>query len=72
MKDLPLFPDLRRRSARHGLRHAQNRLISKHGKGKALSIIAKRLGVAVYYMFKHREPFNEYKLLHMTKHQPMA
>jgi len=47
-----------------------NRLISKHGKGKALSIIAKRLGVAVYYMLKRRESFNEHKFLHMTVHKP--
>jgi hypothetical protein len=40
-----------------------NRLISRHDKGKALTIIAKRLGVAVYYMLKRREPFNEHKLL---------
>lgn len=40
-----------------------NRLISRHGKGKALTIIAKRLGVAVYYMLKRREPFNEHKFL---------
>jgi len=45
-----------------------NRLISKHGKGKALSIIAKRLGVAVYYMLKRREPFNEQKFLNMNQH----
>jgi transposase len=29
-----------------------NRLINRHGKSKALSIIAKRLGIAVYYMLK--------------------
>jgi len=40
-----------------------NRLISRHGKGKALTIVAKRLGVAVYYMLKRREPFNEHKFL---------
>lgn len=40
-----------------------NRLISRHGKGKALTIIAKRLGVAVYYMLKRRQPFNEHKFL---------
>lgn len=40
-----------------------NRLISRHGKGKALTIIAKRLGVAVYYMLKRGEPFNEHKFL---------
>lgn len=40
-----------------------NRLTSRHGKGKALTIIAKRLGTAVYYMLKRKEPFNEHKFL---------
>lgn len=40
-----------------------NRLISRHGKGKALTIVAKRLGVAVYYMLKRNQPFNEHKFL---------
>lgn len=35
-----------------------NRLINRHGKSKALSIVAKRLGVAVYYMLKRQKPFN--------------
>jgi transposase len=35
-----------------------NRLINRHGKSKALSIIAKRLGIAVYYMLKRQQPFN--------------
>lgn len=35
-----------------------NRLISRHGKAKALSIVAKRLGIAVYYMLKRGQPFN--------------
>jgi transposase len=35
-----------------------NRLINRHGKSKALSIIAKRLGIAVYYMLKRGTPFN--------------
>lgn len=34
-----------------------NRLINRHGKSKALSIIAKRLGIAVYYMLKRQKPF---------------
>ena len=49
-----------------------NRLISKHGKGKALSIIAKRLGTAVYYMLKRREPFNEQTFLNMKDNQSIA
>ena len=40
-----------------------NRLISRHGKSKALTIIAKRLGIAVYYMLRRREPFNERQFL---------
>lgn len=35
-----------------------NRLINRHGKSKALSIVAKRLGIAVYYMLRRRQPFN--------------
>jgi len=35
-----------------------NRLINRHGKSKALSIVAKRLGIAVYYMLKRQQPFN--------------
>jgi len=35
-----------------------NRLVSKHGKGKALSILAHKIGRAVYFMLKREEPFN--------------
>jgi len=35
-----------------------NRLINRHGKSKALSIVAKRLGIAVYYMLRRKKPFN--------------
>ena len=34
-----------------------NRLVSKHGKGKALSILAHKIGRAVYFMLKRKEPF---------------
>ena len=34
------------------------RLAKKHGKGKALSILAARLGRAVYAMLKQRQPFD--------------
>ncbi len=44
-----------------------NRLISRHGKAKALTIVSKRLGVAVYYMLKRKEPFNEPKFLNHVK-----
>lgn len=35
-----------------------DRLVSKHGKGKALSILAHKIGRAVYFMLKRKEPFN--------------
>jgi transposase len=38
---------------------AIQRLASKHGKGKALSILAHKLGRAVYTMLKNGRPFNE-------------
>ena len=44
-----------------GNERAQNyhaRLVSKYGKGKALSILAHKLGRAVYFMLKRKEPFN--------------
>jgi transposase len=37
------------------------RLAKKHGKGKALSILAARLGRAVYLMLKRRKPFDRAK-----------
>lgn len=39
------------------------RLAKKHGKGKALSILAAHLGRAVYAMLKRREPFDQRKFL---------
>ena len=35
----------------------------KHGKGKALSILAHKLGRAVYFMLKNKEPFDQAKFL---------
>jgi transposase len=49
-----------------------NRLINRHGKSKALSIIAKRLGIAVYYMLKRGKSFNTKRFLQgkkMTKEE---
>ena len=40
-----------------------DRLANKHGKGKALSILAHKLGRAVYFMLKNKKPFNQDKLL---------
>jgi transposase len=39
------------------------RLTKKHGKGKALSILAARLGRTVYIMLKRREPFDPVKFM---------
>ena len=39
------------------------RLSKKHGKGKALSILAHKLGRAVYFMLKNQEPFDMQKFL---------
>ena len=39
------------------------KLSNKHGKGKALSILAHKLGRAVYFMLKNKQPFNQEKLL---------
>ena len=36
----------------------QQKLVSKYGKAKALSIIAQKLGRTVYFMLKRKEPFN--------------
>ena len=35
----------------------QQRLVSKYGKAKALSLIAQKLGRTAYYMLKRKEPF---------------
>ena len=39
------------------------RLASKHGKGKALSILAHKLGRPVYTMLKTDHPFNQEQFL---------
>jgi len=40
------------------------RLVSKYGKSKALSIIAQKLGRTVYSILKHRQPFDPEKFFH--------
>jgi len=40
-----------------------SKLSNKHGKGKALSILAHKLGRAVYFMLKHRQAFDMKKFL---------
>jgi transposase len=39
------------------------KLMNRHGKSKALTIVAKRLGIAVYYMLKRGVPFNTHEFL---------
>jgi transposase len=40
-----------------------DRMTKKHGKGKALAILAHKLGRAVYFMLKHREAFSQEKFM---------
>lgn len=42
---------------------AIQRLASRHGKGKALSILAHKLGRAVYVMLRKRQPFDQERFL---------
>jgi len=44
-------------------RQLYSKLTNKHGKGKALSILAHKLGRAVYFMLKNREAFNMNRFL---------
>jgi hypothetical protein len=39
------------------------RLVRKHGKGKALSILVHKLGRAVYFILKNKEAFDMQKFL---------
>ena len=39
------------------------RLASKQGKGKALSILAQRLGRAVYVLLTQRQPFDQARFM---------
>ena len=41
----------------------RERLINKHGKAKSLSILAHRMGRAVYFMLKNKKPFDQDKFL---------
>src|SRR5690606_3468915 len=43
-----------------------SRLTSKHGKGKALSILSARLGRSVYHMLRKREVFDMERYLGQT------
>ena len=42
-----------------------DRLTTKHGKSKALSILAHKLGRAVYFMLKNKEAFDQKKFLNV-------
>jgi len=44
---------------------ALQRLASRHGKGKALAILAHRLGRAVYFMLKNQVPFEQERFLRL-------
>ena len=39
------------------------RLEKKHGKGKAMSVLAAKIGRAVYFMLKRRQPFDQKRFL---------
>ncbi|BCO10629.1 hypothetical protein GF1_30050 [Desulfolithobacter dissulfuricans] len=43
--------------------HYLQKVTSKHGKGKALSILAHKLGRAVYFMLKNRQGFDMNRFL---------
>jgi transposase len=46
-----------------GAQHYKQRLASKHGKAKALSILAHKLGRAVYYMLAREQAFDQQRFL---------
>lgn len=45
-------------------RTLHQRLVKKHGKAKALSILAQKLGRAVYFMLKRQQAFDMNKMIH--------
>ncbi len=53
------------RESSRAKRHVE-RLAGKHGKGKALSILAHKLGRALYFMLKRREAFDENRFFATT------
>ena len=50
----------------------QQRLVSRYGKAKALSLIAQKLGRTVFYMLKRKEPFSPQKFYKDSVHAPVA
>jgi len=50
----------------------QQRLTSRYGKGKAISLIAQKLGRTVYFMLKRKEPFEAKRFFKDSVHEPVA
>lgn len=48
------------------------KLVSKHGKGKALSLIAQKIGRTVYYMLKHNTAFDPDKFFQDGISEPVV
>jgi transposase len=49
-----------------------DKLVSRYGKGKALSIIAQKIARTVYYMLKRKEPFDPAKFFQDGTPEPVA
>ena len=47
----------------------QQRLTNRYGKGKALSLIAQKLGRTVYFMLKRNEPFDANRFFKDSVHE---
>lgn len=50
----------------------QQRLSSRYGKAKALSLIAQKLGRTVYYILKRKEPFSPERFYKDSAHAPVV
>ena len=49
---------------RHGeIDKLRNRLLRKHGKGKAMGVLTHKLGRTIYYMLLRRKPFDMERFL---------
>lgn len=49
----------------------QQRLVSRYGKAKALSLIAQKIGRTVFYMLKRKEPFPPESFFKDSVHAPV-
>ena len=73
-----LSPKERREAAVFFLRKSERaqkmhqKLVSKYGKGKALSLIAQKLGRTVYYMLKHNTAFEPDRFFQHGIAEPLA